>query len=106
MVKMPFQPLTCFDILNFQQRFEYIDDVRQYCNAPVIIIPTLHPDFSLLFGSIKIIITGSGSMLSHLVILSREQHISVLLAPDIIKKQIVHSGFVIIKDDVITITRN
>jgi len=40
-----------------------------------IIIKTLNPDYYLLFGSIKLIITENGSALSHLAIVARENNL-------------------------------
>ena len=56
-----------------------IGSVSDYKNSSCIIVKTLNPDYYLLFGSVKLVITESGSALSHLSIVAREQGIPVFL---------------------------
>jgi len=72
--------------------FQVISDIRQFKKTTLcIIIPSLNPDFSLLLGFIKVIITQTGSSLSHLSILAREHQIPILKISNIIARLPKHS---------------
>lgn len=78
-------------------------DFNEECNC--IVLDSLHPDYSILIGKIKAIITEKGSQLSHLSILAREHNISVYLAEGI-KSKIPKKGRFIISEDFIKIDSN
>ena len=55
-------------------------------NVECVICKTLNPDFSIILPSLSLIITETGSVLSHLAILARERNIPVVLISDITSK--------------------
>lgn len=61
-------------------KYERIQSIEEFHGSACIVVKSLHPDYYLLFGSVKLIITETGSALSHLAILAREHNIPVFLA--------------------------
>jgi len=77
------KPESLLEPLNYQ----LLTDVRQFePKTDCIITSSLNPDFSLVFGFIKAIITEAGSTLSHLSILAREYQIPIIRIPNLISK--------------------
>ena len=67
-------------------RYKVIESVLGFDDgAECIICKTLNPDFSIILPSLSLIITETGSPLSHLAILARERNIPVLLVPEILQ---------------------
>jgi len=69
-----------------QIKYQVIQDPLSYSHSPCIVVPHLSPDYDLLFGSLKLIITQTGSPLSHLAIVAREFNIPVFRSKNIISK--------------------
>ena len=69
------QPSKSLTSLKYKKINE-IDDIKCSC----IVVKTLNPDYYLLFSKLKLIITETGSPLSHLAILAREHNIPIFLA--------------------------
>lgn len=67
-------------------KYQVIKKVSDYKKGTkVIVVSHLDPDLYLLFGSIKLIVTEKGSVLSHLSILAREHELPVFLQKALIK---------------------
>jgi len=67
---------------------------------PCIVVENLNPDYYLLFGSLKLIVTENGSVLSHLAIIAREYHISVFLSNEEIIEKITEEGTLSLKENI------
>ncbi len=81
--------------------YKIIEEVREYENSmKCIIIKNMHPDFTLLLGSISLIISEKGSPLSHLAIMAREYGIPVVLIPGI-TSEIPKQGSLSINEEVV-----
>ena len=73
------------NLINRKFRIQKLDQVFEYNQKyKAILIPSLHSDFSLIISSVTICITCSGSLLSHLAIVAREQGIPVFLIKDLL----------------------
>jgi phosphohistidine swiveling domain-containing protein len=97
---MKFKTLTTKPLQN-NLTYEIINKIKEP-TAETIIIKTLNPDYYLLLGKIKLIITENGSALSHLAIVAREQNIPVLLVENIINN-IPEKGSLTIKNETVKI---
>jgi len=70
-------------------KFEYqvLKNILDYDGrSKCIILKAMHPDFAILIGSISLIISESGSSLSHLSIVARENDVKVVLCEKIVQK--------------------
>ena len=86
MKKYKFENLS-LECPNFKGlKYEILKDINKYSGSSCIIVKTPLPDLVLLFGSLKLLITETGSLLSHLSIVARENNIPVILVPEIISK--------------------
>ena len=84
-------------------KYKVIDSIKDFEKAcDCIIVKSLSPDYSILLGSLKLIIAEAGSALSHLAIVGREQSIPILLVEDIISR-IPKSGALSINGNVVEI---
>jgi hypothetical protein len=64
--------------------YQVLQKLEEYkIGSKIIIIPRLDPDYTLLLNNIDIIISPSGSQLSHLSIVSREYGKTIILCEDI-----------------------
>ncbi len=78
-------------------KYKIITDIRDYeTGYPCIVVENLDPDYYLLFGSIGLIITGQGGVLSHLAILAREYNIPIIRIENI-TSEIPQKGILSIK---------
>ena len=94
---------SIFKSTNF--KYQIINQVNEFSSEnDCIILKGLNPDFFLLFGHLKLIITEKGSPLSHLAILAREHKLPILLAEDINDK-IPHQGKLVIEGGKIKIEK-
>ncbi len=60
-------------------KYKVINSIKDYEDKyTCIVVKNLNPDYYLLFGSVRLIITENGSSLSHLAIVGREQGIPIL----------------------------
>ena len=69
---------------------------------PCIIVKGLNPDYYLLFGSLQLIITEEGGVLSHLAIVAREHNVPIIVAENILS-QIPKRGVLSIKNQMIEV---
>lgn len=67
--------------------YKVINNIKEYeINCPCIVAKNLDPDYFLLFGMLRLIVTEHGGVLSHLAILAREYDIPVIRIEDITSK--------------------
>lgn len=93
-----------FKILNIRYNvINSIEDFEKDCRC--IIVRSLNPDYYLLLGSIDLIVTERGSVLSHLAIVARENGIPVFLTEEIIS-EMPEKGILSIKGDIIEFETN
>ena len=59
--------------------YELISNVLDYGKSNCIIIPFMNPDFTLLINKVDLIITQTGSALSHLATVAREYKTPVII---------------------------
>jgi phosphohistidine swiveling domain-containing protein len=104
--KFEIRLLTGSNILIPRLKYKILDSIEDFDeNCECIIVKTLDPDYYLLFGSVKLIISEKGSSLSHLAIVGREHNMPIFLIEEIISK-IPKEGVLSIKDKSIEIETN
>lgn len=84
-------------------KYKVIENIKEFeKSCGCIIVKNLDPDYSILLGSLKLIITEAGSPLAHLAIVGREQNIPILLVEDIISK-IPKTGKLSVKGNIVEV---
>ena len=72
---------------NLDLNYMKLNNVLEYNEKfKCIIIPSLHPDFSIIISSISLIVTEEGNSLSHLAIIARERDIPIIQIKGIFNK--------------------
>lgn len=90
-----------FDLNNL--KFQVLNSVLDFDQkSECIVLDALNPDFSIIIGSISLIIAQKGSSLSHLAIIARENGVGVILIKDIITK-IKKKGKISVKGELVQI---
>lgn len=79
--------------------YEVIEGIDEYeGKAPCIVVRCLLPDYSLLFGSVRLIVAENGSALSHLATIAREYGAAVFLSCDKITTSIPQTGMLTLEE--------
>ena len=73
-------------ITNLESEYEIIEHINIKPVPPVIITPSLNPDLFLYFDFVSLIISESGSKISHLAILAREFNKKIIICNNIISR--------------------
>jgi len=77
----------------FDVPYLVIENIDEYKGeAPCIVVNSLHPDYSLLLGSIRLVVAENGSALSHLATIAREYDVAVFLSREKIMTKIPQRG--------------
>ncbi|MBT3720825.1 hypothetical protein HN789_07690 [archaeon] len=64
---------------NTNLSYELVNSIFDYKNSNTIIIPFLNPDYTIILNKLDVIISNSGSALSHLAVVAREYNKSVII---------------------------
>ena len=97
--EFPYTNLVNINLIKSSFTYQVIVQVKDFnTKHDCILVNGLNPDYFLLFGHIKLIISKNGSKLSHLAILAREHGVSILLI-DNIPEQIAKRGLLVVKED-------